>query len=77
MYDTLDEWANRKESSDQSLGGCTVKELYETPEAKLIGFAPLNAIAADWDWSKSVKGAAGSSEIDADWGENPEGNFGK
>ena len=55
-----------------------MKELYEAPEAKLIVFAPMKDIAnADWDWSKSVKGSAGSSEIDADWGDNPEGSFGK
>ena len=59
------------------LGGCAVKELYETPEAKLIGFAPMKAIAAGWDWSKSVTGGSTDSDIDADWGDNPEGSFGK
>lgn len=52
-----------------------MKELYETPEAKIIGFAPFKAIAASWDWSKDVVGGSTDSDIDADWGENPEGSF--
>ena len=54
-----------------------MKELYETPEAKLIGFAPMKAIAADWDWSSKLTGGSTDSDIDADWGDNPEGSFGK
>ena len=62
-----------------------MKELYEAPEAKLIGFAPMEKLASDWDWSKSVPGATeepfadnSDSQVDIIYpGENPEGSFGR
>ena len=54
-----------------------MKELYETPEAKIIGFAPFKAIAASWDWSQDVVGGNTDSDIDTYWSENPEGSFRK
>ena len=59
-----------------------MKEIYEAPEAKLIGFAPLEKLAADWDWSKTVKGSSdeefteGPSDLDVIYPNNPEGPFG-
>ena len=60
-----------------------MKEQYEAPEAKLIGFAPMEKLASDWDWSKSIPGAtedplaiSDDSQVDVIYPSNPEGSFG-
>ena len=57
-----------------------MKEIYEAPKAKFIGFAPMENLAADWDWSKKFADGdtteTTSSQIDITLpGNNPEGNF--
>ena len=52
-----------------------MKAVYEAPEATLIAFAATTAVAADWDWSRTVEGFSSDSDIDADFGNNPEGDF--
>ena len=63
-------------------GADEMKENYEAPKAKLIGFAPMARLAADWDWSKTVKGSSeeetfnSDSEVDIVYPSNPEGSYG-
>ena len=53
--------------------------IYEKPEAKILCFAAVEDIAADWDWSlEDGNGGNGTgSEVDLTFpaGENPEGDM--
>ena len=53
--------------------------IYEKPEAKILCFAPVENIAADWDWSleENNGGLNVSSEVDLTFpsGDNPEGDI--
>ena len=51
--------------------------IYEKPEAKILCFAPVENIAADWDWSLEDNNGGSGSEFDLTFpkGENPEGDF--
>lgn len=56
-----------------------MKEIYEEPKLQIIGFLPKEKLAAeDWDWAASLEDDSGNtgSEVDVEFGNNPEGNFG-
>lgn len=52
--------------------------IYVKPEAKILCFAPVENIAADWQWDLEVEGGSGGgagSEFDITLpGSNPEGD---
>lgn len=53
--------------------------VYEKPEAKILCFAPVENIAADWQWDLEVEGGGSDggsgSEFDITLpGSNPEGD---
>ena len=57
-----------------------MREVYEAPEAKLIGFAPMENLAANWDWSKKFADTddvveTTTSEVDVVYPSNPEGSY--
>lgn len=58
-----------------------MKKTYEAPEAKFIGFAPMENLAnsASWNWASQFESEDGmestGSQVDVVYPNNPEGNY--